>query len=265
MILQNFSEEMILQELLTDYKIISKEAKKIAQKEVLHQLKIGHDGIDEDISILRDLTTTKLHNKWLLVVVINMSKKIKWFHQSVCCVESSRQSKDYYIVRGFSNNKPYYIKISSHVLKRCRERLFIGRLKYDTKNLPAGFLTPLIIKKGEIIPWMKITDPRFLKITLESDDRYEISTLFYTAIGCFLGYETKNGNVEFNTFLNNNNLLKKPEENVALYMCGLAHMVFNKKLYSKEQIEEVLSDDSTIPDDIAEVMMKYTEDYRLLP
>ncbi len=266
MILSNYSEDKILEELLCDYKIIAKEAKKHAQKEVLRQLKLGHDGIDSNISLLRECTTTKLNNKWLLAVVINMSKKIKWYHQCVCCVENvDHKSKDYFVVRGFSNNKPYYIKISSHVLKRCRERLFQERLRTDINDLPAGYIVPLIIRKGEIIPWMKITDPRLLKAVLESKDRYEINTLFYTYSGCFLGYETEKGNVEFNTFLNDNNNLKKQEENIALYMCKLAHVAFNKKYYSKQYIEEMLNDDTPFPDIIGEVMMKYTEDYKLLP
>lgn len=266
MILQNFTEEKILQELLTDYKIIAKEAKKRAQKEVLRQLKLGHDGIDKNIPILRDCTTAKLNNNWLLTVVINMSKTPKWYHQCVCCVENNdHKSKDYYVIRGFSNDKPYYIKITSHVLKRCRERLFQEKLKTDLQDLPAGYIVPLIIRKGEIIPWMKITDPRLLKAALESKDRYEINTLFYTSCGCFLGYETEKGNVEFNTFLNDNNNLKKQEENIALYMCKLAHVAFNKKFYSKKYIDDMLNDKTPFPDIIGEVMMKYTEDYKLLP
>lgn len=265
MILNSYSEDKILEELLRDYHIIAKEAKKSAQKEVQRLMKLGRDGIDEDITILKDLKTTKLHNNWLLVVIINMSKKVKWFHQSVCYVESNYQSKDYYIVRGFSNDKPYFIKLSSHVLKRCRERLFRDKLKTDTKDLPAGFLATIVIRKGEVIPWMKITDPRLLKVALESDDRHEINTLFYTSCGCFMGYETEKGNVEFKTFLNNDNDLKKAEENVAQYMCRLAHAAFNKNYYSKQYLEDLFTDDYTIPDVIGEVMMKYKDDYKLLP
>ena len=265
MILNNYSEDKILEELLFDYQIIAKEAKKWAKKEVQRQLKLGHDGIDENISILKDYTTTKLHNRWLLVVVINMSKKVKWYHQSICCVESNLQTKDYYIVRGFSSNKPYFIKLSSHVLKRCRERLFSNKLNVDTQLLEAGYLTSIAIRKGEVIPWMKIADPRLLKAVLNSDDMHSFNTLFYTINGCYLGSLTENGNVVFNTFLNNDDLLKKPEENVALFMCRMAHVYFNKKLYSKKYVDEFFDSDEKIPDILAEVMFEYKDKYKLLP
>lgn len=265
MILNSYSEDKILEELLLDYQIIAKEAKKLAKKEVQRQYKIGHDGIDNNISILRDYTTTRLHNKWLLVVIINMANKTKWHHQSICYVESNRLTKDYYIVRGFSNDKPYFIKISSHVLKRCRERLFTNKLNVDTQPLDAGYLTPLVIRKGEIIPWMKIADPRLLKAVLNAEDMHSFNTLFYTIIGCFLGSFTENGNVIFNTFLNNDDLLKKPEENIALYMCRMAHVFFNKKFYSKQYVEAFLNNDEIIPDVIAEVMIEYKDKYKLLP
>ena len=265
MIIHNCSEEKILEELLSDYQIMAKEAKKLAKKEVQRQLKLGHDGKNENISILREFTTTKLHNKWLLVVIINMSQKVKWYHQSVCYVESSMQTKDYYIVRGFSNKKPYFIKISSHVLKRCRERLFSNKLNVDTQPLDAGYLTSIVIRKGEIIPWMKIADPRLLKAVLNSDDMNSFNTLFYTLSGCYLGSLTENGNVIFNTFLNNDELLKKPEENIALYMCRMAHVGFNNKLYSKKYVDEFFNSDEKIPDILAEVMLDYKDKYKLLP
>lgn len=265
MILHSYSEEKILEELLSNYQIMAKEAKKLAKKEVQRQMKLGHEGIDEDISILRDYTTSVLHNKWQLVVVINMSRKVKWYHQSVCYVESNIHTKDYYIVRGFSNNKPYFIKISSHVLKRCRERLFGERLNVDTQNLDAGFLVTVVIRKGEVIPWMKIADPRLLKAVLNSEDMHSFNTLFYTTGGCYLGSFTENGNVIFNTFLNNDNDLKKPEENVALYMCKLAHIGFNQKLYPKKVYNDFLNSDEKIPDIIGEILMDYKDKYKLLP
>lgn len=264
MIISGLPEDRILEELIVDSKIIANEAKKIAKKAILRLQMSGRDGIDDDVDFTKSMTTTKNNNSWFVVVVINMAKNPKWYHQAVCYHESGYGTKDYYIVRGFSKNKPYYIKFSSHALKRVKERLFHERLG-NYNQLQPEWIPALAIRKGEIISWMKITDPRLLKTVFESEDRHTINTLFYTSYGCYLGYETEKGNVEFNTFLNNNQELKKAEENVALYMCKLAHVAYNKKLYSKEYIAKVMNDEEIIPDMIGEVLMDYRDKFILWP
>ena len=264
MIIPGFSEEKILEELIYDKGVVSKEAKKLAKKHILRLQKTGRDGKDEDFCYTIDLTTAVNHNRWLVLVMINMSQNPKWFHRAVCLVESEHGTRDYYIVRGFSNNQPYYIKFSSHVLKRFQERMIKEKMR-STIHFDTDWLPTMVIMKGEVIPWMKITDPRLLQTVLDSEDRHEIDTLFYTINGCYIGHETPSRNVEFKTFLNNHRNYKKNEENIALYMCELAHAAFNKKLYPKKYLDNLFTDDYTIPDIIGDVMMKYKDNYKLLP
>ena len=236
MIIYSLSEERILEELIFDRKIMANEAKKIAKKAVLRQQKAGRDGIDDDIIIFNNFTTTKNHNKWMLQVEVNMAKNPKWRHQAVCVVESDRGTKDFYYVRGFSNNKPYYIRVSSHALKRYKERGIEERL--GTKVEPeAYYFAPKLFDVGEIVTWMKVTDPEFMEVILESEDSHEITSLFYTRLGCFLGYETENRNYDFRTLIKNNDIPKKRGESFAWSTAYIAHIVFNKRLHSKKKLQ----------------------------
>lgn len=264
MILADSSEDHILKELLEDRPIIAKEAKKIAQKAILKLNKSGRDGIDYNYGFQIDLTTTKTNNRWFIDIVVNMSKVPKWYHQTVCYVESKYGTQDYYLLRGLSINKPYYIKLSSHTLKRVKERLVRERLNSNL-DFDKAQLACQIIQKGEIVPWMKIIDPRYYKTIIDSKDRFTLNTLFYTIYGCYLGYETEKGNIEFNTFLNNNNSLKSSEENIALYLCRWAHIVSNKKLYTKKDVDDFLNSDEQIPKSIGDFMIENRDKFLLKP
>ena len=92
------------------------EAKKLAKKAILRLQKSGRDGIDEEYNYTFEIKTKVFHNTWRLALFINMAKNPKWYHLATCCVESEQGTKDYYIVRGFSDNRPYYIKISAHAI-----------------------------------------------------------------------------------------------------------------------------------------------------
>lgn len=238
MIISSLSEERILEELIFDRKIMANEAKKLAKKAVLRQQKAGRDGIDNDIIIFREYTTSKNHNKWMLEIEVNMAKNPKWYHQAVCIVESERGTKDFYYVRGFSNNKPYFIKVSSHALKRFKERGVDERVK-DPADIEAYYYAPKLFAKGEIITWMKITDPEFLAVILETDDSHKLTTLFFTMLGCFWGYETEKGNYDFRTLIKNNDIPKKRGENFAWSIAYVAHVVFNEKLYGRKRMKMV--------------------------
>ena len=48
-------------------------------------------------------------------------------------------------------------------------------------------------------------------------------------------------------------------------MCRMAHVYFNKKLYSKKYVDEFFDSDEKIPDILAEVMFEYKDKYKLLP
>lgn len=168
MIVPGLSEEKIIEELIFDRKIVANQAKKSAKKIVARLLKEGRDGIDKDYDYYYTMTTSKLNNQWYYVVVVNMKKEPYWTHYAACMAESIRGTKDYYLLRGFSINKPYFIKVSSHALKRFLERGLGERLHVEVK-FNGGDVSPLIINKGEVITWMKIADPKLLEIILNSE------------------------------------------------------------------------------------------------
>lgn len=236
MIIPGLSEEKILEELVHDREIVAKEIKKKAKKIVARMLKEGRDGIDKDQDFNYEMFSGSLNNKWLCSMVVNMATKPYWYHEAVCKVESNIGSKDYYFVRGFSNNKPYFIKISSHTLKRFRERGVEERFN-EKMPFPSENFMPFLIRKGETITWMKITDPKYLKLVVESEDENVLPILFYTLYGCYLGNKTEKGNYEFKTFLCNDKSLKKTGENDTKDLCHFAHVAFNPYFYNKKLVE----------------------------
>ncbi len=236
MIIATLSEERILEELIFDRKIMANEAKKIAKKTILSRQKAGRDGIDDDIVLFKNYTTTKNNNKWILEIDINMARIPKWHHQAVCVVESERGTKDFFYVRGFSNNKPYYIKVSSHALKRFKERGVEERIKSQVET-DAFYFATMLFAVGEIITWMRVADPEFYSVLLETEDTHGLTTLFFTQLGCFLGYETECGNYDFRTLIKNSEIPKKRGENFAWSTAYVAHVFLNEKLHSSEKLQ----------------------------
>lgn len=258
------SEDKILAELIEDRKIIAKEAKKTAMKEISRLQKTGRGCINEDLDFDCEMTPTSSHNRWMVMVVVNVTQNPKWFHRAACIVESEHGNRDLYILRGLSIKKPYFVKVSWHALKRLKERLMERCLGDDSPH-SMEWMGISIFQRGEIVPWMKITDPRFLKITLESDDRHLMTTLFYTYWGCYLGYETRYGNYEFKTFLNKGEERKKNEESLVQLMCHIAHVMLNKKLYKKEYVEKFSNEKFPMTQDMVNVMNDFKDKYILLP
>ena len=114
------SEEKILEELVCDREAVALEARKVAKKIVSRLQREGRDGVDNNYTESFNFKT-KHNNNWSCHYVVNMARKPYWYHEAVCVVESGQGTKDYYIVRGFSVDKPYFIKMSTHVLKRIVE------------------------------------------------------------------------------------------------------------------------------------------------
>ena len=85
-----------------------------------------------------------------------------------------------------------------------------------------------------------------------------ITSLFFTHVGCYLGYETEHGNYEFRTFLNNDKKLKKLNETEVMQLCHIAHVGLNPSLYTKDILEKLKKDKDF--HDIAEWF-----NYKLMP
>ena len=264
MIIPGMSEDCILEELIEDRKIIAKEAKKCAMKIIKSLQKSGRGNINENIENYYEITPTKSNNKWNVMVIVNMTKNPQWFHRANCFAEGEHNTKDFYLLRGMSVKKPYFIKITSHALKRLRERLL------EKHNVEMGFrmedFAHSIIDRGEKIPWSKIVDFRLLKMAMETEDNHLLTTLFCTKYGCYLGYITDKGNVEFKTFLNKWEERKKVEEKTIQELCKIAHIGLNQNLYSKEFRDRYIKQELMLTDDLKNIMMGFAEKkYVLLP
>lgn len=240
MIVPGLSEDKILEELVSDRKFIANEAKKIARKQILRLQKGGRDGINELLDFNYEIKVGGTNNRWRLVILINMAKRVKWYHQAACYMESEYGTKDYYVLRGLSNEKPYFIKISSHALKRFRERAIEERFGVHL-SFNGDVFVPLIFRKGEIITWMKIIDPVYWKFLYDPDCEGQnvLTNLYYTYFGIYLGYRTEGGNYEFKTFLRNNIKLKSDEENMIKIMCKVAHAGLNRRMYIQADIDTI--------------------------
>lgn len=243
MIVPGLTEEKILEELIYDREDVALEARKAAKKMVSRLQKEGRDGIDKSITKTIDVKT-KHNNNWVCNIFVNMVKKPYWYHSAVCVVESDQGTQDYYLVRGFSVDKPYYIKMSTHTIKRIKERLFKEIFNATVEMRTAEFI-PFLIKKGEIIPYMRIADTQLLEFVLDSKDNHTLSTLFYTFLGSYLGYETPGGNFEFKTFLRNDVWRKNPKEIPIMTICECAYICFNPSYHDKSLVEKAKEKDLT--------------------
>ena len=232
MILSGMSEDKILEELIFDKMIVAREAKKIAKKNITRFLKQGRDGIDEEFEYNYKIHTRKNNNSWSCKVLVNMVKKPYWCHYSTCIVESETGQKEFYFVRGFSNQSPYFIRVTSHAMRRFKERGVDEVLNIETDS-PGSDYAGTIFQKGEVVTWLKVVDPKFWKIVSPFSCSSEFTTLFRTLHGCYLGNITEKGNCEFKTFLGRKEELKKIGETEAMKMCKVAHIIFNKSIYDK--------------------------------
>lgn len=242
MIVSGVSEDKLLEELIADKINIAGVAKKLAKKTIMRLQKIGRGGKKEDLCYTYQIKTKIFRNTWRLVIYINMAKNPKWYHLAACCVESGQGTKDYYIVRGFSNDRPYYIKISSHAIKRFVERGVVERTGMEVPFNGIDF-APSIIRKGEVITWLKVSDPKYWKLVLHFEDNNDLTTLFYTSYGCYLGNVTERGNYEFKTFLNNDKELKKNGETETMLACKYTHIFLNESLYDRQYVRGLMDDE----------------------
>ncbi len=236
MIISGLAEEKILEELIFDRKIVANEAKKIAKTHITRFLKQRRAGIDEDFEYGYTIHTNKNKIHWICNITINMIRKPYWSHYAACMAESENGQKEYYHVRGFSNNSPYYVRVTSHALKRFKERGIEETLRIKPENVGGDFAA-LIFQHGEIITWMKVVDPKFWSIVNPFEDSKELTTLFRTLHGNYLGNITEKGNCEFMTFLGRKKELKKIGETEAMQMCRLTHLIFNERIYDKSMYD----------------------------
>lgn len=252
MIVSTYSEGQILSELISDREWLRKQIKKIVAKQLAKWKKQGYS--KKFLSEFKEFITPN-NNHWNIDLSIFLDYSIKQnsMYNMTCIVESEYGTPDYYYLRGCGTEKPYYIKVTSHALKRVFERVenSLGKERPDESS--KEFSCRLFLYRQAIIG-CKIATPALMKIAHESEDAKDSGYLFCsTAIVNFLGYKTPGDNFYFKTCITDNMIKGEEEENA--YMCAtrIAELETNfmitqeEKLEAQEFVEEYESKYGKIP------------------
>lgn len=248
MILPSFSEQEILLELTEDYKYVKKKAKKVANDYMQNALKRG--------SFIRknqyDISTVKSKNgnNWRILVIMNQTNKIPWCFSACCFTEGDKRSKDFYILRGTNTDKPYYIKIASHALKRFKERNPIDGDFDEDDVIELEDLACILLFHRETIIGSRYFEKDFKGSLLDIksvDDFSDKSCVFLMRTGNFFGERSENGNYLFKTYISVDmayNEIKnvadgkytrwKNEAHILSVMLYL-HQCYNKEIYGNQK------------------------------
>ena len=249
MIIPTYTEEEILRELIFDYKIVKRMAKKIA---VAHLDKVKKSGgfireTDYDSYTI----TTVSKNVWNVEIEYDQTKKIPWLFRTCCKVEGDKKTKDYYIVRGLNTEKPYFVKVTSHALKRVKERNSFS----NPESIKPELLACWVFEHREIAVCMRFVEMKYTKLLINMDDVDEIENMSYIVLtnrGTYYALKTPGGNYIFKTFISsymgvkevinykNGKITKWHKEGELLYNMFLMHQYFNKHLYDKHSLDNWL-------------------------
>lgn len=248
MILSAFSEEQILSELVKDFKQIKRTAKKKADAYLLKAKKSGIFIRETDYEVF--LIKTVSNNLWNLEIEYNQTNSVPWLFKACCIVEGDKKTKDYYIVRGVNSNKPYFVKITSHTIKRVRERNKLTKFNIDPETLAC-----MTFEHRETAICMKYIDVVFHKLLQGLDEVEEIDDMSYIVLahrGIYFAKKTKGGNFIFKTCISpkmgvnealnfqNSACSKWAKEGELLNTMIYVHMYYNKFLYDKDVLDNIL-------------------------
>lgn len=246
MILPSFKEDQVLKSLLDDQKGLKKEITKQVKKYQEYNRKRRHD-IDDNILYVPYLSPS--HNQWHSIIRFTKNGKASWYSMKYCVVESEYGNKDYYFLRGLSDNQPYFVKLSSHVVKRFLER---GLKKgwdseLDFQYTKEAFISS-IFRLHEIGLSIKNIPYEFLQLyrAADTEEDFEHSRVTYFNAGIFYGTKSQIGNYSFKTFVGVHEISEKYFDNKisnefpdqAAKVLGLQriHYHFNKHLWTEEEI-----------------------------
>ena len=247
MIIKNSSEEQILGELKEDIQYVRKQAKKLADKSLRDIRKRGAFIRENEAKTMS--FTSKNNNKWFIFIVINQTQKIPWYYCACCIVEGESRTKDYYLIRGLSTDKPYYIKLTTHTMKR-----YIERNNFDGAGLLEVYAAGIFAHRETAI-CERFIDVKYEAVLMNMDDTHEITDMSYFVLcnhGVFYANRTPQGNYIFKTYISVQMTLdevqkamkgeksKYEKEGRFLYYLIDIHQYYNKWLYSKEDLEHLL-------------------------
>ena len=246
MIVSTFTEQEILNELVADF---TKSVKPFAKKMARKHLAANTAAFTVGPTLVLDYfyLTSRNNNKWCVILSYTKDKRASWSCSACCVVQGERRSKDYYVVRGLGD-APYYIKMSSHVVKRIQER---GNL-FSVPD--AGFLPCRIFLPHETGIAINYLNAKYIgNFHLLDGVKFESThaKMVLTKNGVFYAFRTDNGNFHFKTFgspemtLSNKGkvvdyCLGLDKEAFFTLSCFALHQYWNKHLYTKAALEMFL-------------------------
>lgn len=249
MILPTYSEKEILTELIADYSIVKRLAKKKADYHLLQVKKRG-SFIRETEGYICDVKTSS-NNNWKLLIDYNQKKKIPWVFRACCIVEGEKKTKDFYIVRGINTEKPYFVRVTTHALLRYKERNNLEGIE----GLTLAELACLTFEHRETAISVRYVDTKFNALLTKFDDLDDLKDMSYLIItnrGEYYGQRTSEGNYVFKTYISTSMGLvewlnyrkgkntKWNKEGELMNHLLLLHQYFNKSLYNKDLLENHL-------------------------
>lgn len=198
MILPSLSEQEILADLVSDYKAVKKQAKKLSDKYLKDSQKRGHYiRQDEFVGFKAQMSSG---NEWFVNLTFNQTKRVPWTMSACTYAEGERKTKDYYIVRGLNTDKPYYLKFSTHALMRWRERQGYDRFE----GVMLDDIATCVFEHRETAIAVRYIEKEYALILQGMEDANEIegmSHMIFTFCGTFFGYRTTDGNWDVKTFI----------------------------------------------------------------
>ncbi len=245
MIIKTYTEEQTLAELLKDYAYVRRQAQKRARKYLKEKQSQGR--FIRDYEYERTYISTPQNNRWYLGIVYCQKCRIPWNYVTCCIVEGEAGKKFFYLLRGMKCGEPYFVKLSSHALKRFRERGFS-----HVENKPLEELALLVFKDGEKAICKRYIDIHDDRLFEDVDDAFNVEGMKYFVItyeGFFIARRQPKGNFEFLTYISPKMSARNAnaphgdkwskEGNLGTQMFYL-HAFYNKNLYSEAFLEETL-------------------------
>jgi len=224
MILPTCSEEYICKELQNDYSWVKRQIQKMRKKKYQYCQKRGLSS--KDYTCQYSLVTPH-GNSWYIAFILNVRTGKMSFSHCHCMVESAFGSLDYYLWRGHTFGGEYFIRVTSHVIKRIKERL------PEMQSLDSNTICSVLFQPGECGTGLSLIDLDFLKIVERYPDKKDICLLVVTMLGVFFAYHTPGKNVIFKTFISPDMIREGVEQDVSL-VCLAGHMTQNDHLFSEE-------------------------------
>ena len=160
--------------------------------------------------------------KWNVEIEYDQTKKIPWLFRACCIVESEKKTKDYYVVRGLNTDNPYFVKVTSHALKRAKERNHFDKFHLGLETYAC---------------WTFISDMSYIVLVNR---------------GVYYAIRTQQGNYVFKTYIStvmgisevlkylNKKSSKWSKEGELLHNMIIVHQYFNKFLYDIEVLNNML-------------------------